>query len=113
MNDALLGKRIRMERNKLNMTQETLAEKVDLSDAYIGQIERGERKLSLHALIKLSNALGVTVDYLLHDYIEIDDDGFINQIKQIMLHRSPKEKQMMLDMIKLMSTHLDDILSEK
>jgi transcriptional regulator with XRE-family HTH domain len=113
MDDALLGKRIRMERNKLNMTQETLAEKVDLSDAYIGQIERGERKLSVHALIKLANALGVTVDYLFLDYIEVDNDGFINQLKQIMLNRSSKEKQMVLDMIKLMTAHLDEISSKE
>lgn len=39
-----LGRRIREERLKLNLTQEKLAEDVNLSMAYIGQIERGERK---------------------------------------------------------------------
>ena len=42
-----LGRRIREERLKLNLTQEKLAEDVNLSMAYIGQIERGERSLTL------------------------------------------------------------------
>ncbi len=104
-----LGRRLRQERHKMNWTQEKLAERIEVSDAYIGQIERGERSLSLDTLVKLANQLGVTVDYLLHDSIEVDDDQFMNQVRQIMLDRSPKEKQLALDVIKLMFTHLDDM----
>ncbi|MBQ4326972.1 MAG: helix-turn-helix transcriptional regulator, partial [Clostridia bacterium] len=50
MDYTALGKRIREERLKLNLTQEQLAEDVDLSTAYIGQIERGERRVSLENL---------------------------------------------------------------
>ncbi|MNJ44806.1 HTH-type transcriptional regulator ImmR [compost metagenome] len=104
-----LGNRLRQERHKMHWTQEKLAEKIEVSDAYIGQIERGERSLSLETLVKLANQLGVTVDYLLHDSIEINDDQFMNQIHQIMVERTPKEKQLVLDLIKLMLTHLDDM----
>ena len=38
-----IGKRIRAERLHLNLTQEKLAEDVNLSMAYIGQVERGDR----------------------------------------------------------------------
>ena len=51
MEHQALGKRIREERLKLNLTQEKLAEDVNLSTAYIGQIERGERSLTLDNLI--------------------------------------------------------------
>ena len=37
-----LGKRIKEERLRLNLTQEKLSEKVGISTAYLGQIERGE-----------------------------------------------------------------------
>ncbi|RUT29541.1 XRE family transcriptional regulator [Paenibacillus zeisoli] len=113
MNYDSLGKRLRQERRKMHWTQEKLAERIDVSDAYIGQIERGERSLSLDTLIRLANELGVTVDYLLHDSIEITDDQFVDQIRQIMMNRSAKEKQMALDMIKLMFTHLDDLSKTK
>lgn len=104
-----LGRRLREERLKLNLTQEKLAEKVDVSDAYIGQIERGERHLTLDTLIRIANELSVTVDYLLQDSVDINDDHFIDQIKQVVYQRSSKEKQMALDMLKLMFTHVDDL----
>lgn len=50
MEQQALGKRIREERLKLNLTQERLAEDVNLSTAYIGQIERGERSLTLDVI---------------------------------------------------------------
>lgn len=43
-----IGKRIREERLRLNLTQEKLAEDVDLSMAYIGQVER--KRLTIHRL---------------------------------------------------------------
>ncbi|WP_435921785.1 helix-turn-helix domain-containing protein [Paenibacillus sp. DYY-L-2] len=104
-----LGRRLRQERHKMNLTQEKLAEKIEVSDAYIGQIERGERSLSLETLVKLANQLGVTVDYLLHDSIEISDDQFMNRLRQIMTGRTAKEKQLALDVLKLMFAHLDDL----
>ena len=57
MEHQALGKRIREERLKLNLTQEKLAEDVNLSTAYIGQIERGERSLTLDNLIAVVNRL--------------------------------------------------------
>ena len=65
MNYVALGQRIKEERHKLNLTQEDLAEDVDLTPAYIGQIERGERKVTLEKLVAIVNRLGVTIDYVL------------------------------------------------
>lgn len=64
MNYVALGQRIKEERHKLNLTQEDLAEDVDLTPAYIGQIERGERKVTLEKLVAIVNRLGVTIDYV-------------------------------------------------
>ena len=79
MEQQALGKRIREERLKLNLTQERLAEDVNLSTAYIGQIERGERSLTLENLAAVANRLGVTIDYLLSDSVVSDSDGQYRQ----------------------------------
>ncbi len=42
-----LGERIREERKRINLTQAALAEAIDISDTYIGAIERGERSPTL------------------------------------------------------------------
>jgi transcriptional regulator with XRE-family HTH domain len=105
-----LGKRIREERHKLNLTQEKIAESIDISDSYIGQIERGERSLTLDTLVRLANKLGVTIDYLLQDSMEhVTNDQSINQLTQILHNRSPKQKQMALDVIKMMFSHVDEL----
>lgn len=112
MNYASLGQRIRSERKKLAMTQEKIAEMIGVSDAYIGQIERGERSLTLDTLIDLANILGVTVDYLIQDSLTPNDDNFIDHIRQLLMNRSAKEKQMALNVIKVMFAHVDDMKAE-
>lgn len=50
------------------MTQAELAEKSDISLSFLGHIERGTRVLSVHTLIKISDALDCSVDSLLGIY---------------------------------------------
>ena len=64
-----LGERIREERLRRGLTQAQLAEAVDISNTYMGAIERGERCLTLDTLVRLVNRLSVTVDYLLADSV--------------------------------------------
>lgn len=102
MDYRALGKRIREERLRLNLTQEKLAEDVGVSTAYIGQIERGERSLTLDKLIKVVNRLGVTIDYLLSDYVVATDDTCINILIQLMHDRTSEEKTLAVNLLKVL-----------
>lgn len=53
------GARIREIRTERGLTQEELAAQAGLHWTYIGQIERGERNLSLKNVLKLARGLGV------------------------------------------------------
>ena len=55
----------------LRLTQEALAEKVEVSTSYIGHIERGQKRCSLETLVSIAGALGVTPDLLLRDSLEV------------------------------------------
>lgn len=107
MEQKTLGRRIREERLKLNLTQEKLAEDVDLSMAYIGQIERGERSLTLDNLVAVANRLGVTVDYLLSDSITAKDDAEYLILRQLLNDRTKEERALAVNMVKLMFGYLD------
>lgn len=107
VNEIMIGHRIREERLRLNLTQEVLAEDVELTTAYIGQVERGERNLTLENLIKVANRLGVTVDYLLSDSLNADTDTTIIQLSQLLNGRSLNEKELAVSLIKTLFTHLD------
>jgi len=108
MEQQALGKRIREERLKLNLTQERLAEDVNLSTAYIGQIERGERSLTLENLAAVANCLGVTIDYLLSDSVVSDSDGQYRLWCQLMNGRTEEQKALAINMVKLMFRYLDE-----
>jgi transcriptional regulator with XRE-family HTH domain len=54
----------------IDMSQETLAEKCDVSTSYIGLVERGERKPSLEIVLRIANALSVTPNSLTMDPIK-------------------------------------------
>ncbi len=108
MDYKLLGKRIREERIKLNLTQEQLAEYVDISTSYMGQIERGERSVTLDSLLRISNRLSVSVDYLLRELTDIDETNIVGQFKQLIYGKSLNHKQMAIDVIRVMFSHLED-----
>ena len=62
---ADVGRRVAELRAQKGLTQQTLAEELDLSWKYLQQVELGLENLTLKSLVRLSNALGATpVDLL-------------------------------------------------
>jgi transcriptional regulator with XRE-family HTH domain len=59
------GQTVRLERKALHLTQQKLAFAADLSLTYVGEIERGERMVSIDTLVRLAGALNVTAAQLL------------------------------------------------
>lgn len=80
MNELLagIGHRISSARKSKKMTQEALAELADVSDQTISSAELGKKALRPENIIKISQALQVSTDYLLtgnrntSDYITLD-----------------------------------------
>lgn len=65
-----IGIRIRKKRLSKSMTQEELAERTNLTVAYIGMIEREERTPSLETFIQIANELNATADELLCETLQ-------------------------------------------
>ncbi|MES5954571.1 helix-turn-helix transcriptional regulator [Bacillus fungorum] len=62
----LVGENIRFLRKKRGLTQEELAERINLQQAYIGGVERGERNISMLTLQKIADGLEVSPDLVLN-----------------------------------------------
>lgn len=56
-----LGRRIRQLRKARGFTQAALAERLDISENYLGSLERGNRYLSLQLVERIAGAFGVPV----------------------------------------------------
>ena len=66
------GKRLRALRHAAAMSQVQLARAAGVHDTYIGQIERGERNLSLRNVLRLAHGLEVAPGALV-DHLEISE----------------------------------------
>lgn len=99
MNLNGLGRRIKRERLKRGITQEQLAEKVDISVNFMSLIENG-RNMSVETLANIAVALGVTVDYLLSDTVNVGTDVISEQIVHNLATLNEDEKLYFLNMIK-------------
>jgi transcriptional regulator with XRE-family HTH domain len=53
----IIGEAIRFQRKKANLTQEKLAEAVELNPKYVGEVERGEKIISIEALLRIAKAV--------------------------------------------------------
>ena len=61
----MIGSRIKQERERQNLSQKELASKADINVSVMNRIESGERSVRDDEILKISNILNVTTDYLL------------------------------------------------
>ena len=87
-----MGDRIREARKNSKLTQEQLAEKLDLSVEFISNIERGLKLPSLQVFTKLIEILNVSADYLLRDSVSTGKLFGDNAIGQKIEKLTPKQK---------------------
>jgi transcriptional regulator with XRE-family HTH domain len=88
-----IGARCRQARVASGLTQEKLAERLDVSTQYISDMERGVVGLSLVTLTDLSEQLSVSTDYLLKE--TSDDDSNRIQVGARTLHLSDSEYELL------------------
>ena len=93
-----IGKRITERRKKLGMTQETMAEKGDLTPQFVSYAESGKRAMRPENVIKLAKALEVSADYLLTGDI-VDKD---------MLILSDKLRTLSPEMLRIVENIIDE-----
>lgn len=94
---AALGKRVKNRRAILNMTQEELAEKSELSVHQIGNIERATSKCSIEAMVSLCFALDVTPDYLILGTYKQLDLRQSDLFKDLLLRADEETRQEIID----------------
>ena len=82
-----VGRRIKLIRESKHLTQEKLGEMKGLTGPYISTVERGIKTPTLPTFIKIANALNVSIDSLLVDFlntsIKFKSDKLSDQIKDL------------------------------
>lgn len=112
MNYELLGNHIREQRKKKKYTLEQLAEKLDVSTTFIGQIERAKGVPSLETLVKIANVLEISTDSLLFGNLNNKSGNsiFIKKIEELTADFTPYERELLLKNIEIIKNFKDNAL---
>ena len=95
-----VGNKIRERRNFLKVTQENLANAINVSSSFISDIENGRRKMSLETMIKISIALKTSLDYFVLDNVKdvkLKNNIKFDELKNILGTVDEKKESVFLD----------------
>lgn len=99
MNRKSLGEQVQKYRERAGYSQEKLAEIIECSTIFISYIERGVKSPGLDKLMKIANALDISVDILLGKDLTSYNTERLKDIDQ-QLKKLPEQEQLkILDII--------------
>jgi len=99
-----IGDKIRIERERFGISREKFSELLNLSPFFVGQIERGERKMSISTLINVSECLHVSIDYLIFGDVQTDQEH--NSLQSLINKCSEKEAKVIEEITKTILPHI-------
>jgi len=94
-----IGQRIRQARHALGWQQAELAYRAGLNSSYISHIETGQTKLALPTIVKIANALSVSVDALLCDSLLVSQHVYDKKLADELADCDNIELQAFLEII--------------
>lgn len=90
VNYKIIGSRIQKKRKSQNITQEQMAEYLDVTPGYISQIERGVTKINLDILCSISEYLNCDMTEFLYKNntptMSFYEDDIIKDYQELSLH---------------------------
>lgn len=99
IDNEAIGNKIRQGRETLGLTRDQLAEFLGISSYYLGQLERGERQMSLPVLVKIAEKLHLSLDYLIFER-DPDQSNNATDIEALLKKCSKKELELVRKLIK-------------
>ena len=91
----VIGERLKSARIKKGFTQEQIAEKLDVSIAFLSRIETGNSHINLRRLDEICNILGISQGSILEGTSE-DSVTYLNKEFSDLLKNCPPEKMKLI-----------------
>ena len=99
----IIGQRLKNARIDKKMTQEQLAEQIDVSIAFLSRIERGNSHINLKRLSQICNILGVSEGYILSGTSSASKIYLDSEFNEIFKKCSPEKQKLIYNIAKLIS----------
>lgn len=101
LNFKQIGQKLREVRLSQNLTQEYVANTVNINTSHISNIENNRVKISLTTLVAICNVLNTTVDYILSNEYVSSESAIDREIMHALQGRSNDEKEKILKIIQI------------
>ena len=103
MDQIAIGARIKAARERVHLTQEQLAEIIDISPTHMSVIERVVKTPKLDTFVRIANALGVSTDALLQDVVVPVNDSIMAELSARIGRMSQKDQERILNAIRALT----------
>lgn len=100
---SIIGQRLKKARLDKKMTQDNLAEKLDVSVAFLSRVERGNSHINLKRLTQICDILGVSEGYILNGVSSKSSNYLIAEFNEILSSVSPEKQKLIYNIAKVIS----------
>lgn len=97
-----IGKRIRQKRKEKKLTQEALAEKLDITVGYVSQMERGVTKISLERLAEIGAVLDTELSCFLNGTVQKQNSYLQTELAEKIEKLGQKDRQLLSEILDAM-----------
>ena len=99
----IIGKRIKECRKQAKLSQESLAEKLNISVSFQSRLERGATKISFEKLVLTAQHLNIPVNYLISGIQESSEDYLNADLYQITKEFPPDKMKLILEIAEVIA----------
>lgn len=96
----IIGKRLKEARVSKKLTQEALAETIDISVAFLSRVERGTSPINLRRLSQICNLLDISEGYVLNGTTLESDIYLKKEFRELFEKCTPKQQRLIYNLAK-------------
>ena len=100
---CIIGSRLKQARLNAGLTQQEIAEKMNLSVAFISRVERGTSHINLKRLSEFCSILNISEGYILNGVSDEDDKYLYNEFNDILKKCSPEKQKLIYKLSKVIA----------
>ena len=100
---SVIGERLKKARKNKNLTQEQLAEKIDVSIAFLSRIERGSSQINLKRLSQICEILDVTEGDILNGVSSKSNKYLDFEFTTLLKNCSSEQQKLIYDIAKVIA----------
>lgn len=100
---SVIGERLKRARKQKHLTQEQLAEKIDVSVAFLSRIERGSSQINLKRLTQICELLDVTEGEILNGTSSRSAKYLDSEFSNLLKNCSADKQKLIYDIAKVIS----------